>query len=161
MIIICDMINWFIFPHHTDMTWTLMSVLTGFSAFVSFPFLFKKESSIQFLSGHQADGEHMYNGVAFMKYNSVPLLDRIKEMPLRPQDVILVTYPKAGWYPNTTYSECRQICIWHRKLQILPARYTIKQGVWKVFTIEDRIRLKTMRKKFAILWHNCSWHPSG
>ena len=45
---------------------------------------------------HQCPEEHVYEGVRMMSINPVGTLDAIKQFEFRDDDVMLITYPKAG-----------------------------------------------------------------
>ena len=45
---------------------------------------------------YQCPGEHVYEGIRYMAINPASALDAVKKYEYRDDDVILVTYPKAG-----------------------------------------------------------------
>ena len=45
---------------------------------------------------HKMPGQHVYDDVTFMEYVPAHALDAVKNMKLRDDDLLLVTYPKAG-----------------------------------------------------------------
>ena len=45
---------------------------------------------------HKVPGEHMYEGLPYMSINTPEALQNVKDFRFRNDDVLLVTYPKAG-----------------------------------------------------------------
>ena len=63
-----------------------------------FPQLTEPSSVVKMAAAHQMPGEHIYDGVHYMEFIPPAALDAVKNKHLRDDDVLLVTYPKAGWY---------------------------------------------------------------
>ena len=62
----------------------------------SYLLLAHRSSYMKMASNHVMQGEHVYEDIRYMARIPPAALDAVKTMTFRDDDVLLVTYPKAG-----------------------------------------------------------------